>query len=424
MSKRDYYEVLSVAKSASEEEIKKAYRGLAMKFHPDRNPGDDDAAIHFKEAAEAYAVLSDSQKRQVYDQYGHEGLSRAGMPDMGNMDSIFKGFADIFGDIFGGGGRQRGPQSGDHLGVEIEIDLIEAYRGCKKSVDIPRHELCSECNGSGARKGSKPATCRQCRGAGVTTISQGFFRVQQTCRACGGAGAVITDPCSSCRGRGRIKVTRTVPLDIPAGIAHGMRMTVRGEGEAGDAGAPRGNLICQIAVRDHPMFRRDGDQLICQVPITFSQAALGADVEVPSLDGPLTHAIRAGVQSGDVFRVYGKGMPILGAGGRRGDLHVVVLVETPIILSPRQTELLRDLAVLVLKNVSPQRELFRQAEESVCRRRSAGQGQERMIHASGLALARLLRALNRKRLWRLCHERRSDRNRDDADDTRRAGKAP
>jgi molecular chaperone DnaJ len=359
MSKRDYYEVLGIAKTASDDEIKKAYRGLAMKYHPDRNPGDEEANHLFKEAAEAYAVLSDGEKRQVYDRYGHEGLSRAGMPDMGNVDSIFRGFADIFGEMFGGGGgRQRGPQGGDHLGIEIEIELLEAFRGCKKSIDIPRHELCSECSGSGAKKGTKRATCRQCRGAGATVVGQGFIRLQQTCRACGGEGSVITDPCTSCRGRGRVKVTRTLELSVPAGIASGMRMTVRGEGEAGDPGGPRGNLICQVRVREHPMFRRDGDHLICQVPITFSQAALGAEIEVPSLDGPFKHSIRAGVQGNDTLIIHGKGMPIIGAGGRRGDLHMVVLVETPRNLSKRQEELLRELAELDHKNVSQQRKSF------------------------------------------------------------------
>ena len=362
MSKRDYYEVLGVAKTASEEEIKKAYRDQAMKYHPDRNPGDESAANKFKEAAEAYAVLSDAEKRQVYDRYGHQGLQGAGMPDFNDIESVLQGFgfSDLLGSLFGGGGgaRRRGPQGGDHIGVELEIDLAEAFRGCKRTVDIPRHELCAECAGSGAKRGSKPATCKLCRGAGVTVVSQGFFRMQQTCRACGGAGAVIIDPCSTCRGRGKVKVTRTLEIAIPAGIADGMRMTVRGEGEVGDPGGPRGNLICQINVRDHAMFRREGDHLVCQVPITFSQAALGAEVEVPSLDGKLTHAIKAGVQSSDVIRIVGKGMPILGAGGRRGDLHVIVVVETPKQLTKRQEELLRELADLDHKNVSPQRKSF------------------------------------------------------------------
>ena len=359
MSKRDYYEVLGVGKTASEEEIKKAYRVLAMKYHPDRNPGDDDAAGHFKEAAEAYAVLSDQDKRQIYDRHGHAGLQGVPMPDFGDFDSVLGGFADILGDIFGGaGGRRRGPQGGNHLGFQLEIELIEAYRGTKKTVDIPRHELCTDCSGSGAKKGSKPATCRQCGGRGATETRMGPFQMRTQCNACGGAGSVITDPCANCRGRGRVKVTRTLEIGIPPGIQTGQRITLRGEGEAGEAGASRGNLICEVHVREHSMFRRKNDDLVCQVPITFSQAALGAELEVPSLDGPFLHTIKAGVQSEDVIRIQGKGMPILGAGGRRGDLHVVLVVETPRNLSKRQEELLRELAETDHKNVSPQRKSF------------------------------------------------------------------
>ncbi len=356
MSKRDYYEVLGVAKNAAEEDIKKAYRGLAMRYHPDRNPGDDESAHLFKEAAEAYAVLSDAEKRQVYDRYGHEGLRGVSMPDFGNMDSVFQGLGDILGGLFGGG--QRGAQGGNHLGIALEIDLIEAYRGCKRAVDIPRQEHCTTCGGSGAKPGSRPAKCRQCNGRGANDVRMGPFQMRTQCSACGGAGSIITDPCGQCRGRGRVKVTRKLEVSIPAGIDGGQRITLRGEGEVGEPGAPAGNLICEIHVRQHAMFRREAEHLICQVPITFSQAALGAEIEVPSLDGPLTNYIRAGVQSGDVVRIPGKGMPILGAGGRRGDLHVVVTVETPKNLSKRQEELLRELADLDQKNVSPQRKSF------------------------------------------------------------------
>ncbi|MSQ94652.1 MAG: molecular chaperone DnaJ [Gemmataceae bacterium] len=357
MSKRDYYEVLGVAKSASEEEIKKAYRTLAMKFHPDRNPGDEEAGNKFKEAAEAYGILSDDEKKQLYDQYGHEGLQGVPMPDFNDLGSIFQGFGDIFGSLFSGGGR-RGPQGGSHLGIELEITLVDAFRGCKRTIEVPRHEHCQTCDGSGAKPGSKPAKCRQCNGRGANNTRMGPFQMQTQCSACGGAGTVITDPCPSCRGRGRVKITRSVEVSIPAGIQHGQRMTLRGEGEAGDPGAPRGNLICEIHVREHDMFRRKNDDLVCQVPITYSQAALGAEVEVPSLDGPVKHTIRAGVQSDDVARLPGKGMPILGAGGRRGDLHVVLVVETPRNLSPRQEELLRELAELENKNVSAHRKGF------------------------------------------------------------------
>jgi molecular chaperone DnaJ len=360
MSKRDYYEVLGVATTATDEEIKKAFRALTMKHHPDRNPGDEDASTMFKEGAEAYAVLSNAEKRAIYDRYGAAGLQGAGaMPDLGDFESIFQGFGlgDILGNLFGGG-RQRGPQGGNHLGFQLEIDLIEAYRGCKRSVDIPRHEHCPECHGSGAKKGSKPAKCRQCRGTGATEARMGPFQMRTQCNACGGGGTVITDPCPKCRGRGRIKVTRTLEIPIPAGIENGQRITLRGEGEAGEAGASRGNLICEVHVSDHNMFRREGEHLICQVPITFSQAALGAEIEVPSLDGALTSFIKAGAQSGDAVRIASKGMPIVGAGGRRGDLHVVLIVETPRNLSKRQEELFRELAELDQKDVSPQRKSF------------------------------------------------------------------
>jgi molecular chaperone DnaJ len=357
MTKRDYYEVLGVAKGASEEEIKKAFRGMTMKYHPDRNPGDDEASHKFKEAAEAYQVLSDSEKREVYDRYGHEGLQRSGMPDMSDFMQFDLG--DLLGNLFGGGGGRgrRGPQGGNHLGLALEIDLVEAFRGCKKTIEVPRHEHCSECNGNGAKPGSKPSRCRQCNGQGQQAVRMGPFQMSTTCTACGGAGSVITDPCSACRGRGKVKVKRQLEISIPAGIDSGNRITIRGEGDIGDPGTQRGNFICEIHVREHPLFRREGEHLICQVPITFSQAALGAEIEVPALDGPLTHSIKAGVQHGDVVRIPGKGMPIYGA-GRRGDLHVILQVETPKNLSKRQEELFRELAEIEHKNVSAQRKSF------------------------------------------------------------------
>ena len=357
MSKRDYYEVLGVDKKSSEEEIKKAYRGLAMRYHPDRNPGDDDAAVKFKEAAEAYAILSDAEKRQIYDRYGHEGLSGVAMPDFGNLDSIFQGLGDIFGGLFGGG--RRGPQGGNHLGVAVEIDLLEAFRGCTRTVEIPRHELCRDCGGSGAKPGSKPAKCRQCNGRGARDVRMGPFQMRTQCNACGGAGSVITDPCRHCRGRGRVRVTRKVEVAIPAGIDHGQRYTLRGEGEAGEPGAPTGDLIVEVHVREHDTFDRKGDELICKaVPVTFSQAALGAEIEIPSLDGPVPYRIQAGIQSNTAIRIAGKGMPIRGAGGRRGDLFAIIVVDTPSDLSERQKELFRELAELDHKNVSPQRKSF------------------------------------------------------------------
>jgi molecular chaperone DnaJ len=360
-TKRDYYEVLGVSKQAGDEEIKKAYRSLAMKYHPDRNHGDEQAAVYFKEAAEAYAVLSDGQKRQVYDRYGHAGLNgMGGMPDFGGggADSIFDAVNELFGGMFGGGGRrQRGPRAGDDLGYRLDIDLVEAYRGVRKSITIPRNETCVECIGSGAKKGSNPSQCRTCQGSGVTVVSQGFFRVQQTCRACGGRGQIITDPCPKCHGRGKQQVKRTIEVDVPPGAATGMRFGLQGEGEAGEPGAPRGNLIIEVHVRDHPLFRREGDHLICQVPITVSQAALGGEVEIPTIDGPMPRDIPAGTQSGDVLRIGNKGMPNP-RGGRRGELLVQLMVETPRNLTKRQEELFRELAELDKSHVSPQRKSF------------------------------------------------------------------
>jgi molecular chaperone DnaJ len=358
-TKRDYYEVLSVSKSATAEEIKKAYRKLAMQYHPDRNHGDEEAAQKFKEATEAYDVLSDTQKRERYDRYGHAGLEGMHMHDFSNTDSIFDVFGDLFSDLFGGGGggRRRGPRPGRDIGVAMQIDLVEAARGCKKTITFPREENCDECAGSGMRAGSKPANCKHCNGHGVVLLSQGFFRVQQTCRACGGSGSIITDPCARCHGKGRLRVERSVDINVPAGAFTGVQLAARGEGEAGQPGAPRGDLICEIHVREHPLFQRDGDDLICQVPITFSQAALGGSIEVPTLDGPIEHNLKRGLQPGDAFRITGQGMPSL-RHKRKGDLVVVVNVETPRNLTKRQEELFRELAEIDQKHVSPQRKSF------------------------------------------------------------------
>ena len=357
VAKRCYYEILGISREASDDEIKKSYRALAMKYHPDRNSGDDEAAAKFKEAAEAYAVLSDSQKRQTYDRYGHAGLEGMNLPDFGARgESIFDLFGDIFGDFFGGG-RRRGPQPGNDLGYRLDISLAEAFHGCTKTLAFPREENCGDCNGGGARRGSKPANCKHCNGHGVVLTNQGFFRVQQTCRGCGGRGVVITDPCPACSGQGRVRVKRTLEVKIPPGVYTGVQIPIRGEGEAGAPGASRGDLICQIQVEEHPLFKREGDHLICQVPVTISQAALGADIEVPALDGTLTHGLKKGIQSGEAVRIAGKGMPNL-RNGRRGDLIAIVVVETPRNLTKRQEELLRELAELDKKHVSPQRKSF------------------------------------------------------------------
>jgi len=358
--KTDLYEVLGVAKTATDEELKKAYRVLALKHHPDRNPGDEEAAAKFKEASEAYAILSDAEKRAVYDRYGFAGL-QGGLPNFGDAESIFETLGDMFGDFFGGGGgrrRQRGPRPGEHVHYRIEIDLLEAAKGCRKTITVPRREVCAECKGSGCKKGTKPAQCRQCNGQGAVFLSQGFFRIQQTCRGCGGSGVVITDPCAGCRGWGRTQVSRTLELNLPPGVFDGFTFALQGEGNAGAAaGAPRGDLICEVQVREHPLLHRDGDHLFCRLPISISQAALGGPVMVPTLDGMIDQELPSGLQTGDIVSIAGKGMPSLRS-GRHGDLKVQVIVETPKKLTKRQEELFRELAELDHKHVTPQRKSF------------------------------------------------------------------
>jgi molecular chaperone DnaJ len=357
-SKRDYYEVLGVAKDASPEDLKKAYRTLAMKHHPDRNSGDETAAILFKEAAEAYDVLNDPEKRARYDRYGHAGLEGLAMHDFSSGASIFDLFGDILGGLFGDRG-QRGPQRGEDLLYALDLTLAEAYRGCIKTISFQREEMCGECRGSGARPGSQPVRCRQCEGRGVVVVSQGFFRIQQTCRGCGGRGAVIADLCGTCRGRAKVKIKRTLQIEVPAGVDAGNRQLapLRGEGNAGEPGGPRGDLYLEIRVQQHQFFRREGDHLVCQVPISFSQAALGGPIEIPTLDGPILHDLQRGHQSHESVRIAGKGMPSRRT-GQRGDLVAFLIVETPTHLTKRQEEVLRELAEIDKKNVSPNRKSF------------------------------------------------------------------
>ncbi len=356
-TKRDYYEVLEIERGADGDSITKAYRRLAMKFHPDRNGGDKEAEDKFKEAAEAYDVLRDSEKRARYDRYGHAGLEGFnGAPHFNDARDVFNVFGNLFGDLFGGGQRG-GPHPGRDLQYNLEIDLIEAAKGSHQSFTIPREELCPECGGSGAKRGTRPANCRRCDGHGVVVQRQGFFSVQRTCPGCGGRGSVVTDPCGHCHGAGRMTVRRTIDVNIPAGVDTGVRVRVSGEGEPGDPGAPRGDLFVLVHVREHSLFQRDGKQLVCQVPVTVSQAALGAEIDVPTLDGAIKHELPRGVQSGEVLRIAGQGMPSI-RGGRRGDLLVQVVVETPRNLTKRQEELLRELAEIEKRNVSPERKGF------------------------------------------------------------------
>jgi molecular chaperone DnaJ len=358
-SRRDYYEVLGVGKDADDEEIKRAYRKLAMQYHPDRNAGDKEAEEKFKEAAQAYEILRDQEKRRRYDRYGHAGLEGMNVPNFNDVHSVFDLFGNIFGfgDLFGQQGRH-GRQPGRDLEVAVDLDLAESAIGVKKTITISREELCGDCSGSGARRGTQPSTCRRCNGQGAVILSQGFFRVQQTCRTCGGRGTVVTDPCPKCRGRGREVAQRTLEVMVPAGVDTGNRIRLSGEGEAGDAGAPRGDLYCLFRVREHPLYQRDGNNLICQYPITVSQAALGTEIEIPTLVGTtIQQELKRGVQSGDVIRIAGQGMPNV-RGGRKGDLLVQVIVETPRQLTKRQEELFRELAEIEQKHVSPQRKSF------------------------------------------------------------------
>lgn len=355
-AKRDYYEVLGVSREASDEEIKKAYRKLAMQYHPDRNVGDAEAETRFKEAAEAYEVLRDPDKRRRYDQYGHAGLEEASLPHFSSADDVMDMFGELFGGIFGGAGgrRRRGPQPGRDLQIAVEIDLVEAYRGAKKTLQIPREEVCKECRGNGSKPGSQPATCRRCNGHGVIVQGQGFFRIQQTCNACGGRGQVITDPCPTCRGAGRVVVHRSLEVNIPPGVDNDMSIRLTGEGEPGAPGAPAGDLYCVIRVRRHQLFAREAHDLHCELPVTLSQAALGGAIEVPTLEGSmLSTTLPRGLQSGDEVRLPGRGMPNV-RGGRAGDLIVHVKVVTPRNLTRRQEELLRELAELDGKNIAPE----------------------------------------------------------------------
>jgi molecular chaperone DnaJ len=376
-TKRCYYEVLSVEKSADSEEIKRAYRKLAMEYHPDRNVGDKEAEEKFKEAAEAYEVLSDPDKKERYDRYGHAGMEGMGVHEFRDASEVFAAFGDLFGAFFGGGqGRQQG--GGRDLQMGVEIDLVEAYRGCKKTVTLSRNERCGTCAGTGSKPGSQPKPCRRCRGHGFLLQSMGFLPIQQKvlCRDCNGRGSIITDPCGTCRGEALVEARRSIEVAIPGGVDSGNRIRVTGEGEAGLRGQPDGDLYVVIRVKDHALFQREGVHLICQVPITFSQAALGGDVEIPTLQGRVTQRLKRGTQSGEVLRLSGQGMPSL-RGGRPGDLMVQIIVETPKQLTKRQEELYRELAELDHSHVSPQRKSFLDKIREFFTASAEGEGQRR-----------------------------------------------
>ena len=360
MAQRDYYEVLDVARQASAAEIKKAYKKLALKYHPDRNSGDEDATTRFKEAAEAFDVLSDPDKRARYDRFGHAGVSGGGGGGgFGDVNDIFDAFGDLF-DGFGfGGGRRSGRRSqrGSHLRTTVTLDLIEAAKGCQRELRVQRRELCETCSGSGARPGSSPVSCDYCGGHGQVVQSQGFFRVQTPCPACHGQGTIIRDKCVECGGEGRIPQESHLEVTVPAGVDNGMQLCLRGEGEAGAQGAAPGDLYVDINVKPHPLFDRDGQDLKCLIPVTYTQAALGSELEIPLLEGRHHLNMPSGTQPGHAFRLRGKGMPHP-QGGRPGDLLVEVQVEVPKKLSDGEEDLLRELAKLEDANVSPSRKSF------------------------------------------------------------------
>ncbi|MBQ4835048.1 MULTISPECIES: molecular chaperone DnaJ [Pseudoalteromonas] len=347
MSKRDYYEVLGVTKDAGERDIKKAYKRLAMKYHPDRTAGDEALEAKFKEVKEAYEVLTDSQKRQMYDQYGHAAFEQnggGGHGGFGGGADFGDIFGDVFGDIFGGGGgrRQSRQQRGADLRYSLDLTLEEAVKGKDVEIKVPTWVSCKPCDGSGAKAGSKPKTCSTCHGAGQVQMRQGFFAVQQTCPTCQGTGQVISDPCDSCHGQGRVEKTKTLSVKIPAGVDTGDRIRLSGEGEAGMHGAPAGDLYVQVTVREHPIFVRDGNNLYCEVPISFTTAALGGEIEVPTLDGRANLKIPSESQTGKMFRMRGKGVKSVRSGSV-GDLICKVVIETPVNLNERQKELLKEL---------------------------------------------------------------------------------
>ncbi|HZU10064.1 MAG TPA: molecular chaperone DnaJ [Pseudacidobacterium sp.] len=369
VTKADYYEILGVSRDASEQELKAAYRKLAMKYHPDRNPGNKEAEEKFKECSEAYQVLTDPQKRAAYDRYGHAGVSGvgasngdpfAGMPDLGDI------FGDFFGEVFNmGGGARRGSraQRGRDVRVDHAIEFEDAVFGKEVQVTLRRMEACETCHGTGTASGRGPSTCPQCQGRGQVRFQQGFFSIARTCSACGGTGTVISDPCRTCRGDGRVERQRTIQVTIPAGVEEGTRIRYQGEGDAGRQGGPSGDLYIVLSVKPHAFFERDGNDLHCVVPISFPQAALGDEITIPTLEGDTVLKIPEGTQSGKEFRIRGKGVPYLNEHGR-GDLVVQVVVQTPKKLTKVQKELLRQLSEsLAIENKPTSRSLFSKVKE-------------------------------------------------------------
>lgn len=347
MSQRDYYEILAIDKSVTGKDLKKAYKRLAMKYHPDRNPDNKDAEDKFKEIKQAYEILNNPQKRQAYDQYGHAGVdpSQGGFHGHGGGENFSDVFGDVFGDIFGGGrrggGQRQRQRRGADLQYNLELSLEDAVKGAKKTLKIPTYVSCDPCDGSGAKKGSSSTTCTTCNGAGQVRMQQGFFSVQQTCPNCQGQGTVIKSPCPSCHGQGRVRKEKTLSVKIPAGVDTGDRIRLTGEGEAGGPGSVPGDLYVQIHVKSHVIFERDGENLYCEMPISFAAACLGGELEVPTLDGKVKLKIPGETQTGRMFRLRGKGITPM-RGGMRGDLMCRVIVETPVNLNKEQKNMLQN----------------------------------------------------------------------------------
>ena len=368
-NKRDYYEVLGLQKNATESEIKKAYLGMAKKYHPDKNPGDKEAEAKFKEANEAYSILSDADKRSQYDQFGHSAFEAGGGAGAGGFGGFGGGgfdFGDIFSSFFGGGGassarRQNMPIEGDDVFTRITLTFEEAVFGCKKDITFNRVEACGDCEGSGAQKGSKVDTCAQCHGTGRVTVQQrtmlGMMQTQQTCSACRGKGKIILSPCKNCKGAGYVKLTKNMTVTIPEGIGEGQRVVLRGQGSAGRNGGANGDLVIEVHIRPHAFFEREGNHIYCDIPISFTEAALGADIEIPTLEGKQSYHIPDGTQPGTAFTLRGKGVPDLHS-KRRGDLIITVNVEVPKNLSSEQKKILQEFAKASGKEASDKRSGF------------------------------------------------------------------
>jgi molecular chaperone DnaJ len=353
-TKRDYYEILSVSRNATDNELKAAYRKLALKYHPDRNPNDQTAEEKFKEAAEAYEVLRDSQKRSLYDQYGHAGLENTGFHGFGGFEDIFSSFGDIFEDFFGFSSRRRSrsrAMPGADLRYDMSLDFMEAVFGSETEIEIDKRQTCNECGGSGCETGTEPESCRHCGGTGQVSRSQGFFTVRTTCPTCRGNGQVIPSPCPKCRGTGQVMASKKVAVKIPAGVDHGSRLRLTGEGEPGVFGGPPGDLYVFIHVQPHEFFQRQDTDIICEIPISFVQATLGDKISVPTLNGKKNLKIPKGTQPGDIFYFRGEGIPSLRGRGR-GDQIIQVAIKTPTHLTKKQEALLRDFAKLESKKLS------------------------------------------------------------------------